>query len=198
MRCESANGEKGRAPAKSGVRLGLLIFVGLGALLFLLPGCGSDSNTKGAASGKKEKSAKSDTTMRTITPLLSDKGGADSPLPRVDSLPGLGSPEEIEARRKAAEQAMLDPKLEVLPGLTLEQYEAKKEAARASFDPKREILPGLSHEQVEAKMREALKNPPQKELFSGLTEEQFKAKAAQAKQLQDAKSVRPEQMFPPK
>jgi hypothetical protein len=170
-------------------------------MMFLLLGCGSDSTPKGAATAKKEQPAKSpgDKGTRTITSLLSDKEGNAPQLQVLDKLPVDLTPEEIEARRKAAEQTMLDPKYELFRGLTMEQVEAKREAARRAMDSKKfETFPGLTQEQYNAKLMEAQKRPAPAKILLGLTEEQVKAKAAEAKQAQDAKGQRPEQVFPQK
>ncbi len=178
-----------------------LVIMGLGAMILavfcLLPGCGSDSTTKGTASAKKERSAKSpgDTGTRMITSLLSDKEGNAPQVPTLDNLPDNISREELESKIKAAEQAMLDPKRELVTGLTLEQMNTQIEAAKqATLDPKREVVPGLTMGQINAKIMEAQKRPAN--IASGFTQEQIKAKVAEAKQMQDAKGQRPEQVFP--
>jgi hypothetical protein len=179
--------------------LTFLVIVTLGTLMFLLPGCGSDSTPKGAASAKKAQPAKSpgDKGTQMITTLLSGKEGDAPPIPTLDKLPGNLTREQLESNIKATEQAMRDPKREVVPGLTLEQMEANIEAAkRASLDPKREVVPGLTLEQINANIMEAQKRSAPANVLSGFTEEQMKAKLAEAKQLQDAKGQRPEQAFP--
>ena len=134
-----------------------------------------------------------------ITPLLSNKEGNAPQSQVLDRLPLDLTPEEIEAKRKVAEQNMLDPKYELFRGLTMEQMEAKREAARRIMDSKKfEIFPGLTQEQYNAKLMEEQKRRASTETLFGFTEEQMKAKAAEAKQAQDAKGQRPEQLFPPK
>jgi hypothetical protein len=169
-------------------------------MIFMLSGCGSDSTPKNAASGKKEKTAKSALTMQAVTPLLSpQEGGTAPPLPHLNNVLGEGTPEEIEAKRAAAAAAWekLDPKTIVLPGLTKEQLEAKVEAERAKKpDPKREIIPGLTQEQADGKLIEHRKRVLKPvEILPGLTEEQAKAKAAEARQRQEARGGS-EQRFP--
>ena len=52
---------------------------------------------------------------------------------------------------------------------------------------------------MDAKLKEHRERPSTPvEILPGLTEEQAKAKAAQARQLQETKSARPEQLFPAK
>jgi hypothetical protein len=199
-----AYGKKDRTLARKGGRLGFLVLVALGAMILLLSGCGSESTPKVAATGKKEKAAPKGMDIKTITPLLSDKGGGTGPtLPQVDKLPGMPPPEELEAKRAAAAAAYekLDPKRQVLPGLTKEQLEAKIEAERAKrSNPKREILPGLTAEQLDAKLKAQRERPATPmQVLPGLTQEQVKAKAAQARQIQETtKGTRPEHVLPPK
>jgi len=201
-----ACGKKVGALSKKVVRLGFLVLVGLGTMIFLLSGCGSDSTPKGAAPAKKEKAAQKGMDVKSITPLLTDKGGGPGPLlPQVDKLdkiPGLPPLEDLEAKRAAAAAAYekLDPKKEVLKGLTKEQLEKKLEAERAKRpDPKQQIFPGLTREQMDAKLKAQRELPAKPmEVFPGLTPEQLKAKAAQARQMQETKSTRPEHVFPPK
>lgn len=188
--------------AKTGFGLRRLMIPCLGialvSMLCLLPGCGSDNAGKGAAEVKKEKSAKDTKAkdMRTITTLLTDKEKTAPPEPNVAVLPGNMSREEIEAKRKATEQAMQDPKRQVVPGVTLENLEAKKEAAKA-IDPKREVLPGMTLEQFNAKLLEEQKRSSSANLF-GLTQEQVRAKTAEAKQSQEGRNLSPDQAFPKK
>jgi hypothetical protein len=183
-----------------------LVIIGLGAMVLsmfcLLPGCGSDSTPKGAASAKKEKAGKSvqDKDMKSITSLLSPNEGA-SQLQHVDNIPGMPSPEEIEAKKKAGAEwwDKQDAKYEMLPGLTKEQLEAKLEAARAKKpDPNVQLLPGLTQRQVDANLMAARQRPPLSgELVPGLSEEQAKAKLDQARrQAEDFRS--PEKALRPK
>jgi len=195
--------KEGRGLSQRGARLGLLVLAGLGMMIFLLSGCGSDSTPKDAASGKKEKAAKSGFSMQAVTPLLFPKeGGTAPPLPKLDQIPGLPPREELEANRAAAarEYEKLDPKRAVLPGITKEQLEAKLEAERAKKpDPTREILLGLTAAQLDAKVKANRERPAMPvEIFPGLTEEQVKAKATQARQMQEMESKRPEHLFPPR
>ena len=73
--------------------------------------------------------------MRTITSLLSDKEGTAPQLQNLIGIPGNMIPEEIEARRKAAEETMRDPKREVFPGLTLEQAGGQDRGGAAGHGP---------------------------------------------------------------
>ena len=194
--------EEDRGLSQKGARFGFLVLAGLGMMIFLLSGCGSDSTPKDAASGKKEKASKSGISMPAVTPLLSPKGsGTAPPVQKFDIIPGIGT-EEIEAKREAAERAWekLDPKEIVLPGFTKEQLEANIEAERAKKpDPTREILLGLTAAQLDAKVKANRERPAMPvEIFPGLTEEQVKAKAAQARQMQEMESKRPEHLFPPR
>jgi hypothetical protein len=184
----------------------VLTLVGLGATLMmvcLLLGCGSDSTP---ASGKKAKTAKSSGAgkMDTVMPLLDNKGGASPTTfapPSFASYPGMPSPEELEAKRKAAEEACkkVDPNKELLPGLTKRKVEASLEAERAKkIDPKREVLPGLSLESVNAKRMQARAPGPADEVLPGVTLEQLNAKAAQQRLRQEGEKALPEQIFPPK
>jgi hypothetical protein len=165
------------------------------SMLCLLPGCGSDNAGKGGASVKQEKTAKDAKSkdIRPITTLLSDKEGTAPPAPNAPNLPGNLSREKMEANIKATEKAMQDPKRQVVPGVTLENLEAKKEAAQKSLDPKREILPGMTLEQFNAKLIEEQKRGGPGSVF-GLTQEQLKAKTMEARQAQEGQ--RPEQAFP--
>ena len=197
--------KEGRGLSQRGARLGLLVLAGLGMMIFLLSGCGSDSTPKDAASGKKATAAKSGFAMQqSVTPLLPPKdGGTAPPYQHFDKFPGLGTAEEIEAKREAAARAWekLDPKEIVFSGLTKEQLEASLEAERAKKpDPNREIFAGLTLKQLEANLEvERAKKPDRnREIFAGFTEEQMKAKAAQARQMQETKSTRPEHVFPPR
>jgi hypothetical protein len=195
--------EEGRGRSPKEARLGFLILAALGMLIFLLSGCGSDSTPKDAASGKKAKADKSGVTMRAVTPLLSpNAGGTAPPIPQLEKIPGLPSMEELEAKRTEAKKAYekLDPKQEVLPGLTKEQLEAKIAAQRAKkVDPTQQILPGLTMEQLDAKRKEFRERPstPGK-VVHGLSEAQVKAKVDQERQMQEREHRRPEDMFPPK
>jgi hypothetical protein len=206
---EVALRDKGRGRFPKGAQLGVLVLAGLGMIIILLSGCGSDSTPKNAASGEKDKAAKSGVNMQTVKPLLFPKeGGPAPPLsqsgkisempPPISDMPPL---EELEAKRAAAARAfeMLPPQAEVLPGLTKEQLEAKlaEERARKS-DPNQQILPGLTQGQLDAKLKAHRKRPSTPvEIFPGLTEGQVKAKAAQARQMQEVESARrPEQVVP--
>ncbi len=166
------------------------------SILCLLPGCGSDSTPKEA---KKEKTAKGAGVkdMRTITSLLTDKEGKTPQVQQSEGNPFNLTLEEMEAKRKAAEKAMLDPKREVFQGLTVEQLDAKKEAARR-VDPKREVFPGMTLDQYNAKLIEGQQRQASNEILPGITMEQMKAKAAEAKQHQEAQGKSPEQVFQPK
>jgi hypothetical protein len=200
---DSLVSEEGRGRSQRGARLGFWVLAGLGMMIFLLSSCGSDSASKDAASRKKEKAVKSGSTIQTVTPLLSPKEGGTTPaLQQSDKISGMPPREELEAKRAAAARAYekLDPKSEVLPGLTKEQLEAKIAAERAKKpDPARKILPGLTQEQLDAKLKAHRELPSTPvEILTGLTEEQAKAKAAQARQMQETKSARPEQVFHPK
>jgi len=193
--------EEDRGLSQKGALLGFWVLAVFGMMIFLLSGCGSDSTPKDAASGKKEKAAKSGSTMTEVKPLLSPKGGIAPPSQLVN-IPGMPSLEELEASRAAAARAYekLDPKSDVLPRLTKEQLEAKLAAERAKKpDPTREIFPGLTQEQLDAKLKARHGRPSEAvEIFPGLTKEQAKAKVAQAQQMQETKSTRPEQVFPPR
>lgn len=172
-------------------------------IFFLLSGCGSDSTPKGSAGGKKEKVSQSGSAMKTVTPMLIPKEGGTAPkLPQLEKMPeGFPSPEELEAKRAEAARAYhkLDPKAEVIPGLTKEQLEAKIEAQRAKKpDPTRAILPGLTPAQLDAKLKAYRERPTPPGPIHGLTQEQVNNKAAQERQMQEMESHRPEQMFPNK
>jgi hypothetical protein len=202
--------DEGRHRFQQGARLGFLVLAGLGMMLLLLSGCGSDSTPKPAASGKKDKVAKSGSNMPEVMPLLSPKeGGTAPPLRQLDKmpvkppLPGMPPLEELEAKRAAAARTSekRDPKEIVLPGITREELEAKIEAERARKPtPKGEILPGLTAEQLEAKIKahREQRAAASSEILPGLTGDQLKAKAAQARQLQETQDTRPEHAFPPK
>ena len=131
---------------QKGARLGFWVLAGLGMMIFLLSGCGSDSTPKDAASGKKEKAVKSGLTMQAVTPLLSPKeGGTAPPLPQLDKISGVPTPEEVGGQESGGRRACekLDPKTDVLPGLTKEQLEAKIAAERAKKpDPERKSFRG--------------------------------------------------------
>jgi hypothetical protein len=198
--------EEGRGRSPKEGRFGLWVLAGIGMMIFLLSGCGSDSSPKGSASAKKEKEKdeKSGSTMQMVKPLLPPKaGGTAPPLAHVDNiLPGMPPPKELEAKRAAAAAAWekLDPKAIVFPGLTKEQFDANLEAERARKpDPNREIFPGLTQEQLNAKLKAHRERPATPvEILPGITDEQIKAKAAQARQMQETKSTRPEHVFPPR
>jgi hypothetical protein len=184
-----------------------LAIIGLGAMILsmfcLLPGCGSDSTPKGAASAKKEKSGKSDGAVKAITPLLFDKEavGTEPPLPPSGKHPLSLSAEEIEAKRREAAERLekLDPKREIIAGMNLEQLNAKLEQERAKKpNPNLEAFPGLTQGQLETKREEAAKRSAMRsEVLPGLTAEQAKAGAEQADQRQKAMGLNREQMFSP-
>jgi hypothetical protein len=189
-----------RGLSQKGALLGFWVLAVLGMMIFLLSGCGSDSTPKDAASGKKEKAAKSGATVKAVTPLLIPQGSGTAPTVRqFDKIPGSWTEEEIEAKRVEAARAWekLDPKEIVLSGFTKEQLEARLDAERAKKpNPKQEIVPGLTMEQIDAKLKAHRERPLTEEIFPGFTLEQMKAKAAQERQLQQTKSTRPEQVFP--
>ena len=196
--------KEGRGCSQKEARLGLLVLAGLGMMIFLLSGCGSDNTPKRAASAKEEKAAKSGSTMQTKEPLFTPKkGGIAPPLGRYDNVPGMPfQGKELEEKRAAAERAYekLDPKQLVFPGITKEQLEAKLKAERGKKpDPDRAIFPGLSPKQLDAKLNEQRKRGlEQVPIFPGLTEAQMRINAAQARQTQETKSSRIDNVFPPK
>ncbi len=133
-----------------------LIPVGLGAMvlsvLFLLPGCGSDSNSGGSLKGKNEKTIASGkaTKMQGVNQLLTDKQGemgkvahkSDSQC--LEVFPGI-TQAELEAK-VAADRARIDPKHnEAFPGsgMTVAEMEAKVAAHRANSDPRFIPLPPM-------------------------------------------------------
>jgi hypothetical protein len=193
--------EEGRGRSPKRARLEFLVLAGLGMIIFLLSGCGSDSTPGHVASGKTEKAAKTDVNMQTVKPLLVPKESGTAPtIPQLSTIPGMPPLEELDAKRKAAARAYekLDPKSEVLPGLTKKQLEAKFATERARRpDSTQEIFPGLTQGQFYTKLKAHRERPSTPvEIFPGLTEEQSKAEAARARQMQDAKSVHPEQVVP--
>jgi hypothetical protein len=193
--------EEIRGCSPKGTRLGFLDLVGLGMMIFILSGCGSDSTPKHVASANKEKATKSDANMQTVKPLLSPKaGGTAPPITHMDNILRGMTPEELEAKRAAAAWKNIDPKKIVFPGLTKEQLEAKLEAERAKKpDPNRKIFPGVTQEQLDAKLKAHRERPaPPGEIFPGLTGEQLNAKAAHARQMQEMQSKRPEDIFRPR
>jgi hypothetical protein len=200
-----SHGAGGRMFYRESAWLRHLVIISLGAMIFsmlcLFPGCGSDSSPKGAASAKKEK-PKSDGAVKAITPLLLDKEvGTAPPLQPGQKHPLSLTPEEIEAKRReaAARLEKLDPKREIIAGITLEQWNAKLEAERAKKpNPNLEPFPGLTQRQLESKREEAAKRAATRsEVLPGLTAEQAKAGAEQAKQRQEAMGSSPGQVFSP-
>jgi hypothetical protein len=193
--------DAGRGPSQKRVRMGFLVLAGLGMMIFLLSGCGSDSTPKPAASGKKEKAARSASAMQPVTPLLSPKaGGTAPPLVQLDKIGGIATLDEIEAKRKEQSWEKLDPNTIVFPGMTKEQVEAKIAAHQARKpDPNQEIFPGMSAKQLRAKEKayREQRSTMSAEIFPGVTREQLKAKADQARQEQENNRTRPEQMFAP-
>jgi hypothetical protein len=184
--------------------LRLLVPVGLGAMMLavfcLLPGCGSESPPK------KEKAAKSSggKKMDTVLPMLVDKPeagtGQAKGLQTFDKVPGMPTEEEFKAKAAKARSdwERRSPKMEILPGITQEQIDAKLAESRKR-NPKLEVLPGLTQEQAEAKLAEARKRAPSKvEIAPGVTEEHLKQKADQARQRQEVEGLRPEQVLPQK
>jgi hypothetical protein len=193
--------DKRRVRSPKDARLGVLVLAAFGMMIFLLSGCGSDSTPKDSASGKQEKAAKSGATVKAVTPVLVPQFGTAPPVQYIDKIPGFGTYEEIEAKREEAARAWekIDPKEIVLAGFTKEQLEARLEAERAKKpDPKQEIVPGLTMEQVGIKLKEHRERPLTGEIFPGFTLEQMQAKAAQARQMQETRSTRPEHVFPPR
>jgi hypothetical protein len=183
------------------------VIIGLGAMILsmfcLLPGCGSDSAPKSVASAKKGKPAKSGEAVKAITPLLFDKEvvGTEPPLQPGAKHPLSLTPEEVAALRReaAARVQKLDPKREIISGLTLEQLNTKLEAERAKKpNPNLAAFPGLTQGQLEAKREEAAKRGLTRgEVLPGLTAEQAQAGAEQARQRQEARGSTPAQVFSP-
>ena len=196
--------EEGRALTRKGVWLGFLALVGLGTMTILLSGCGSDSTP---VSGKKEKTAKNSMAANpgTITPLLADKGEKVHVAPNpalAGKLPGMLSEEELIARAAKQKAEFLekhDPAtIEVLPGVTLEQLNAKIVASRAKMvEPKLEdVIPGLTKERYEANLAESRRRSSvPHELMPGMTEEQLNANLTQARRQQEAEGLTVKQIF---
>jgi hypothetical protein len=220
IQIEVALRDKGRGRFQKRERLGFWVLAGVGMMIFLLSGCGSDSTPKQAASGKKEKTAKTSSTLPKVTPLTSapslkqfDRGrgtvtAEDIEAKRVAAekewqklgpkdtvLPGY-TKEQLEADLQAHQAKMRDPNHEIVPGLTVKQCEAQREAQRAKMrDPNHEILPGLSVKQLEAQ-REAQRakmRDPNHEIFPGLSVKQLETQreAQRAKMLDPNREIFP-------
>lgn len=129
-------------------RMGILVALGLGTVmltvLFLLPGCGSESTPEGTVKGKTATSAKA-VKPSVAVPLKTDKQ-VTGPERVKEVFPGV-TQEEMEARAAAdrAKHDLLNP--EVFPGVTREQLDAKMAAAREKHDPRlMERLPRVTRE----------------------------------------------------
>jgi hypothetical protein len=150
------------------------------AIVFVLSGCGADSS-----------SPKTDTKKKIVVKALPGPQGpgkvANAPKGELnlllsDSLSAL-TPEELRAKREAAERAMSDPNFEALPGVTVRELRAKEaEALRKINDPNFEALPGVTVAELRAKEAEALRkvNDPNFEALPGVTVGELKAKKAAA------------------
>jgi hypothetical protein len=153
----------------------LLVLVGLGTMVLavcsLLSGCGSDSTPGGSVKGKNAKTATKSGTMKpqAVTPLLADQ-------------------EETGPGKKSLAKKPPDSKnIEVFPGVTIEEVEAKLAANRAK--PSTEVFPGITMEEVEAKLAEGRAKRPT-EVFPGVTAAQVEAKLA------EGRAQRPTNVFP--
>jgi hypothetical protein len=162
------------APARRSIWIKALAFVGLGALLtilFLLPGCGSDSNPKGAVSGKNDKTAaRQDKKANAAVPLVLEQGMAKEEAGKTagvkklydrnaEALPG-GTREEWVARNAAAVEIAKSPGIEVMPGITREEMQARNAAAmEVAKSPGMEVMPGVTVEEMQARNAAALKTP---------------------------------------
>lgn len=160
------------------------------ALIGFLSGCGSDSTS---VSETKDKTSK-------VKPLADKLGPQKGPAPKNKSQAGTNlslqtfglTPEALEASKEAA--AKIDPKLEIAPGLTVEQLRARQaEAAQKMTDPSMEIFPKVYRGDIKPKLGTQILDNPNIEVLPGITLQQAKAKQAAAVQ----ENVDPRKIFPP-
>ncbi len=199
---KSTRRHEGGAPARRSIWLKALPFAGLGALLtilFLLPGCGSDSNPTGAVMGKNDKTAaRQDKKATAAVPLVLEQGMAKEPpedltaknaaaleiakSANLEIFPGI-TKKEMDARNAQALEIAKSSHLEILPGITREEMDARNaQAAEIAKSSHLEILPGITKEEMDARNAAALKMP------QPLAMERMSEKFKQAAALAPAKS----------
>jgi hypothetical protein len=179
--------------------LTFLVLVTLGTMVLavcsLLLGCGSDSTPASGVKGKHASTATKSGIVKSqaVTQLLPNqeaagpgkKGLVKKPpdAKTIEVFPGVTA-EQVEAKL-AANRAKRPT--EVFPGVTAEEVEAKLAANRAKRPT--EVFPGVTAEQVEAKLAANRAKRPT-EVFPGVTAEQVEAKLAANR------AKRPTNVFP--
>jgi hypothetical protein len=168
--------------------LTFLVLVTFGTMILFFLGCGSGSAPEGK---KAEKAAKSSGAMKSqaVMPLLNHKEGVvqtgkvkkSVAGQRIEMVPGF-TQEELDAKHAAERQKFLAPGTELFPGITREQLEAKHAPERQKFlAPGTELFPGITREQLEAKhAAERQKHLAlSADIFPGITQQQLDAKRRQ-------------------
>ena len=148
------HGAEGQAFSRKLIWLRLLVLVGLGAMVLaifcILPGCGSDSNPGGAVKGKDEKTAKSSVKVIPRREILLYKESkvkeypTGSGSPRIEVLPGV-TQGELDARGAVDRKKFDSPRIKVLPGVTQGELDARQ-AAERNPDPRLmlQTFPGVT------------------------------------------------------
>ena len=135
--------QEGQKSARKRTGSRVLVGIGLGAMMLtvlsFLPGCGSDSTPGGSAKGKNANPAARAATAKPLTPgsLVLDQQGTGSgkikkrpDSKQMEVLPGI-TQEELDAKLEASRQKHLSLRgQEVFPGITQEELDAKLEAGR--------------------------------------------------------------------
>jgi hypothetical protein len=191
----------GRGRSPKGLRLGFWVLAGLGMMIFLFSGCGSES-TPGGTVKKKNASQAESRKSQGGTPLLKDQEGIGTGNKKIavsppdapkhpDIFPGITN-EEMEAKANADRKKVLDSDDEIFPGMTRKQYEAKAAADQQKvLAPDIEIFPGMTRKQYEAKVAadQQKVSAPDIEIFPGMTRKQYEAKVAADQQKHDPKEM---------
>jgi hypothetical protein len=148
------------------VRLLMILFVSLGMVIFLLPGCGSDSKSvtgeQAAASPKAKKE-------QPAIPLAMDNGKGAPAAGKI-----LKEPDYLLSSKE-----FLSPDAQIIPGVTRKEIEAKLAAIREEPPPDFEVIPGISRKQVEAQLEARREKPlPDFEVMPGITRKELEARLA--------------------
>ena len=193
--------------SRRNVYLLVMVLVGLGTVLFLLPGCGSDSKPDKEKVSTNTKPMKSQAALPLV---LGDKTGAGSRgqarkpsgSQRIEVMGGM-TQEELEAKAAASLAEMkkaAKTRGPIMGGMTQEQLEAKAEESRQQMEKARKtsvIMGGMTQEQLEAKAEESRKRLELKgggEIFPGITQRELEEMAARGREQRREPS--PQEMFP--
>jgi hypothetical protein len=161
--------------------LTFLVLVTLGTMILFFLGCGSGSAPE---SKKAEKAAKSSGAMKSqaAMALLNHKEVKKSVAGQpIEIVPGF-TQEELDAKHSAERQKFLAPGTELFPGITREQLDAKHATQRQRhYAPSTEVFRGITQEKLDAKHAAQRQRhfAPGTEVFRGITQEQLDAKMRQ-------------------